>query len=99
MILHKASYSFLILLIINIGLAQTFTQRANAKSYLLVNQNHRTSINRAKNNYKLINSTNLASAQVCTCRSYYGIPHTCYYSSVSDSDYSCTSKCVREANQ
>ena len=38
-------------------------------------------------------------AQVCSCRSYYGVPHTCYYSPVSDPDYSCISKCIREANQ
>ena len=38
-------------------------------------------------------------SQVCSCRSYYGVPHTCYYSSVSDPDYSCVSKCIREANQ
>ena len=38
-------------------------------------------------------------AQICSCKSYYGVPHTCYYSSVSDPDYSCISKCIREANQ
>ena len=38
-------------------------------------------------------------AQVCSCRSSYGVPHTCYYSPVSDPDYSCVSKCIREANQ
>lgn len=44
---------------------------------------------------------NLANAgvQVCSCASYYGIPHTCYYSPVTDYDYSCIAKCVREANQ
>ena len=45
------------------------------------------------------NKTNVAWSQVCSCRSYHGVPHTCYYSPVSDPDYSCISKCVREANQ
>lgn len=35
----------------------------------------------------------------CSCRSYYGVPHSCYYSPYSDPDYSCYSKCIREANQ
>lgn len=47
----------------------------------------------------LQNKTAITWAQVCSCRSYYGVPHTCYYSSVSDPDYSCISKCIREANQ
>ena len=38
-------------------------------------------------------------SQVCSCRSYYGVPHTCYYSQVTDYDYSCQSKCLREANR
>lgn len=41
----------------------------------------------------------IAWAQVCSCRSYYGVPHTCYYSSITDPDGSCISKCIREANQ
>lgn len=38
-------------------------------------------------------------SQSCSCRSHYGVPHTCYYSPVVDSDNSCFAKCVREANQ
>lgn len=57
-------------------------------------------INKAKplEEIKLSNKS-ITWAQVCSCRSYYGIPHTCYYSSQTDYDYSCVSKCVREANQ
>ena len=47
----------------------------------------------------LLDKTLIAWNQVCTCRSYYGVPHTCYYSPSSDPDYSCVSKCLREANQ
>ena len=45
------------------------------------------------------NQNLIAWSQICSCRSYYGIPHTCYYSPVVDPDYSCAAKCVREANQ
>ena len=44
-------------------------------------------------------TTAITWAQVCSCKSYHGIPHTCYYSPVSDPDHSCIAKCIREANQ
>ncbi len=47
----------------------------------------------------LQNKTAVTWSQVCSCRSYYGIPHTCYYSSATDPYNSCYSKCVREANR
>lgn len=40
-----------------------------------------------------------AHVQACSCTSYYGVPHSCYYSPNYDYDYSCYAKCVREANQ
>ena len=40
----------------------------------------------------------ISYAEVCTCYSYYGVPHSCYYSPVYDPDFSCVSKCLREAN-
>jgi len=47
----------------------------------------------------LIICQSVAWGQVCSCRNYYGVPHTCYYSPIYDYDGSCYSKCVREANQ
>lgn len=47
----------------------------------------------------LENKTAVTWSQVCSCRSYYGVPHTCYYSSATDPYNSCYSKCVREANR
>ena len=46
-----------------------------------------------------LNQNLIAWSQTCSCRSHYGIPHTCNYSPVVDPDYSCVAKCVREANQ
>ena len=68
-------------------------------SFLMVAVTQKTIIPSIINPSTTDNKTNVAWSQVCSCRSYYGVPHTCYYSSVSDPDYSCVSKCVREANQ
>ena len=45
------------------------------------------------------NKEKIVWSQVCSCRSSYGVPHTCYYSSTTDPYYSCQSKCLREANR
>jgi hypothetical protein len=37
--------------------------------------------------------------QSCSCTNRTGVPHTSFYNSATDSDRSCYSKCVREANQ
>ena len=69
-------------------------------SFLLIGLTQKTLIPLTSNTESnLQNKTKITWAQACSCRSYYGVPHTCYYSSVSDPDYSCISKCVREANQ
>ena len=69
-------------------------------SFLMIAITQKTIIPSAINSISTTSSkTNITWSQVCSCRSYYGVPHTCYYSSVSDPDYSCVSKCVREANQ
>ncbi len=51
------------------------------------------------NQIKIHDDFTVAWSQVCSCISYSGVPHTCYYSSYTDPYYSCIAKCVREANQ
>lgn len=35
--------------------------------------------------------------EVCSCRDYYGVPHTCYFSPYTDPFNSCFAKCLYEA--
>ena len=39
----------------------------------------------------------LAYNEVCSCRDYYGVPHTCYFSPYTDPFNSCFAKCLYEA--
>lgn len=81
---------------INLGIA--YNMSANAMPY--PEEQTVCKINEAKPLEEIkLSKKSITWVQVCSCRSYYGIPHTCYYSSQTDYDYSCVSKCVREANQ
>ena len=87
-----SKYILLSVLFLSLGLM------AEAKSTLSYPTNSPNNIF-IKTEPKINLNSELLSYAVCSCTSYYGIPHTCYYSPTYDSDYSCYSKCVREANQ
>lgn len=83
-----------IIFILNIGLSQSVKAIPHISSKTI----YIPESNKTKTNKNELNNT-LTYVQVCSCRSYYGIPHTCYFSSVTDPYGSCFAKCVREANQ
>ena len=39
----------------------------------------------------------LAYNEICSCRDYYGVAHTCYFSPYTDPFNSCFAKCLYEA--
>lgn len=56
-------------------------------------------VNIVSHEKRLIEKDLITWNQLCSCVSYYGVPHTCYYSPYMDPDRSCIEKCLREVNQ
>ncbi len=44
-----------------------------------------------------LEKTLLAFSEVCSCRDYYGVSHTCYFSPYTDPFTTCFAKCFYEA--
>lgn len=87
-------YLMVIIFILCIGLSQSVKAIPHISSKTI----YIPESNKTKTNKNELKNT-LTYVQVCSCRSYYGIPHTCYFSPVTDPYRSCFVKCVREANQ